>query len=453
MFHDFAARGLAAQNRRGARRLATIDALTRGIVEHMPKGLPVAMATEIAEERSATTQIGSGTTYGFDSATPANHMAHHFSLYGADWGNFLSSSPTVLQPITSASGNGTDPTANVDGRAGVSARFMTHADKFEIWAMNYIGFRVKVNGKYAKTGMYGVQALNGDPANTYYFLFDFTGTEFEGTGLKLVEIVADASFRFKGARVPMGHTISPWPQAVPLKVGLHGDSKVTTVSDSVTDHRTQLHGQMPLIVQALTGVSDIWAINQPGCGFFNDLGGTRSDFVEAATANIAGRKFDVVWSGASVNDWNRPADQAACEAKVEEWLGIVLADNPDAIVILSGPWGSGNTQAYQGNTQLALLQRAEKAVAARHPRNCAFIETIGNAVTNDPWIFGTGTVSNLKSDGNADLIQVTDGIHFSTGGHPLVSARLVAETAKVLPLLTSRIRDGVIAGVNDTDLR
>lgn len=453
MFHDFAARGLAAQNRRGARRLATIDMLARGIAENMPKGLPMAMDTEIAESRASSTQIASGTTHGFDSTNPTNHLAHHFSLYGADWSRFLTSTTTMLQPLTCALGNGSDPTANASGTAGLNVRFMTHADKFEIITLNYLGFRVRVNGKYTKAGMYGVQALNGDPANTYHFLFDFTGTEFEGTGLKLVEIVADADFRFKGVRVPVAHTIASWPQAVALKAALHGDSKVSTTSDSISDKRAALHGPLSQIVQALTGISDIWANNQPGCGFFNDSGGTRSDFVEAAAANFTGHKFDLVWSTASVNDWNKPADQAACEAKVEEWLATVLADNPDAIVILAGPWGSGNSQAYQANAPLALLQRAEKAVAARHPQNCAFIETIGNAVTNDSWILGTGTVSNIKGDGNADLIQGTDGIHFSVGGHPIIGARLVAETAKVLPLLASRIRDGVIAGVNDADLR
>lgn len=453
MFHDFVARGLAVQNRRGVRRLATIDMLARGIAENMPKGLPVAMDIEIAESRASSTQIASGTTYGFDSGNPANHLAHHFSLYGADWSHFLASTTTMLQPLTCALGNGSDPTANLGGTAGVNARFVTHADKFEVLALNYLGFRVKVNGKYARTGMYGVTALNGDPANTYHFLFDFTGTEFEGTGPKLVEIVGDSDFRFKGVRVPVAHAIAPWPQAVALKAALHGDSKVSTTSDSVNDKRTALHGPLSQIVQALTGISDIWANNQPGCGFFNDVGGTRSDFVEAAAVNFTGRKFDVVWSGASVNDWNRPADQAACEAKVEGWLSTVLADNPDTVVILAGPLGSGNSQAYQVNAPLALLQRAEKAVAARYPLNCAFIETIGNAVTNDPWIFGTGTVSNIKGDGNADLIQGTDGVHFSVGGHAIIGARLVAGTAKVLPLLASRIRDGVIAGVNDLDLR
>jgi hypothetical protein len=448
----FRRRSLALQNSCTARRLATIDALTRGIAENLPRGLPGLIDVPVAENRATASQIADGTTYGFSSTTPANHYRHRYSLYGGDWDNFFSTD--YLNPIVSHNGNGSDPSANPIIKDSSVVRFATFADKFEVRIQNYLGFRVKVNGKYLKTGMYGVSALNGDAASGRWFLFDFAGTEFAGQGLKLVELQGYINFRFAGARVPMGYTVQPWPQAIPLKAALHGDSKVDTVIDTVHDYRTALHGLMPQVVQTLTGISDVWVNNIGGTGFIADNGGALSNFIEQAGVDFTGAGFDLVWECGSVNDAGLYASEEAYQAIVESWIEIVLADNPDTILILTGPLPKGSVESYQSDSAIALMQRAKKAAAARFPRNCAFIETCGNAVTDDPWIFGTGNVGAEAGDGNADLIQGTGSgqVHFSTYGHQAIGARLVAETAKVLPLLASRVRDGVVAGVNDLDI-
>lgn len=65
MFQDFAARSLGVRNHHDAHRLAVIDTLARGIASHLPLGLPRVMETPIEEDRASSTQIESGTTYGF----------------------------------------------------------------------------------------------------------------------------------------------------------------------------------------------------------------------------------------------------------------------------------------------------------------------------------------------------------------------------------------------------
>ncbi|HZF46894.1 MAG TPA: SGNH/GDSL hydrolase family protein [Sphingomonadaceae bacterium] len=443
---DTAARATVARERRQNRRLATLDMLSRSIAENLPKGLPGAMAVPIAESRSSTTQIAGGITYGFSNSTPANHFPHHYSLYGGDW-SFYSTS--YLVGINCHNGNGTDPAAVPVSKPSTNVRFATYADRFEVYAQNYLGFRVKVNGKYCKTGAYGVSALNGDSASGRFFLFDFTGTEFAGTGLKLVELqAAFDEFRFGGVRVPVAYTVHPWPQAFPLKAALHGDSMPGTVSDPGTEYRTSLHGFVPAIMQALTGISDIWMNSIGSTGYIADGSGTRSNWIEQAPVDFAGKDFDIVWGLGSRNDsW---PGSSAYQAIVKNWIEIVLADNPDAIIFLSGPIFSTTTD--NANATVQLMQSAIREAAASYPQNCAFIETCGNSVTADPWIFGSGKVDATTGNGNADMVRGGDGVHLSVFGHQYLGTRIVTETAKVIPLLASRIRNGVIEGLNDTDI-
>lgn len=229
---------------------------------------------------------------------------------------------------------------------------------------------------------------------------------------------------------------------------------VSTGSDTgVTNaFEVALHGRMPHIVQGLTGIPNVWANNIGGVGFVSDGGGTLSNFIEQAGVDFSGAKFDLVWELGGRNDAGFYGTEAAYRDVVKWWIELVLADNPDTVIVMSGPLSVINDESYQSSAAFAAMQRAKKAACAAYPRNCAFIETCGNAVTNDPWIFGTGKQGDTKGDGNADLIRGADGTHPTASGHHYLASRLVAETARVLPLLASRIRDGVVPGVNDGDL-
>jgi hypothetical protein len=207
---------------------------------------------------------------------------------------------------------------------------------------------------------------------------------------------------------------------------------------------------MPHIVARLTGIADLWGNNLGSCGYIADNGGTRSDFLEQATVDFSGEKFDLVWGMGSRNDYGLAASAAAYQALIQTWVSTVLADNPDTIIFLTGP--IYHNSAAHASASAQLQTTATKAVAAANPRSCAYVETCGNAVVADPWVFGTGKQGATTGNGNADLVIGPDGTHPTMFGHQYLGARLVTDTARVLPWLASRIRDGVIAGVNDFDL-
>lgn len=454
MIHDFAARGLAAQNRFNARRLATLDTLARGIAENLPNGLPglTASPPEISAPVSASA-IASGTLFGFNATTPSSDFRHRFAFYGGDWRFTGSTYPyTVsLAAWQTHLGNGTDPSANeAQGQSGC-IRFTTWADKFEVWQAEVYGFRMKVNGEYVRQGVIGNSPLDGVPANSsVYILFDFGGS-----GLKQVEIEYDAGLcHFRGIRVPSAYTVEPWAAPDALRMSVWSDSLADTVVDP-SDHRLARIGMMPQVIRALTGQPDLWVQASGATGFLNDKSGTRSTFVERAGVDFpAYGPFDVVIDIGGRND--STPDETAADAfqqAVEDWIDIVLASNQDTIICMTGPQSSTGTEAYSTNTNgLATKQDRKKAAAAKYPRNCLFIETIGNAGNPDPWINGNGKVGSSGSTaGNADRLS-GDYVHRSIQGHVEIGTRIVQEIARRLPLLASRIRDGVIAGVNDADL-
>ncbi|MCB5425823.1 hypothetical protein H0274_11175 [Altererythrobacter sp. CC-YST694] len=420
--------------------------MAKSIAQNLPRGLPGLINVPIAENRATSTQIASGVTYGFSNSSAASDFPHHYSFCGGNWEWY---NATKRQPVSFHFGNGSDPSASGASTAGGIVRFATWANKFEVLVQNYLGFRIKVNGKYLQDGMYGVAALNGDASGfDRWFLFDFTGTEFAGTGLKQIELSSTIT-RFGGVRVPAGYTVEPWPQAVPIRAALCGDSMPSTFSDSA-DSRTARHGNMGEILKTLTGIPDLWITSLGGCGFISDSSGTRSTFLEQATYDLSEKNYDVVWEIGGRNDAPYYGSEASYRALVEQWIEIYLADNPDTLIFMTGPLSVTSTEA--AGTAMQTMQRAKKAAAAKYPQNCAFIETCGNSVTADPWIFGSGRVGATAGDGNADLVRGTDGVHPSVFGHQYLAHRIATETARVIPLLASRIRNGVIPMVNDDDL-
>ncbi|OJW72755.1 MAG: hypothetical protein BGO57_16095 [Sphingomonadales bacterium 63-6] len=444
---DFISRALVVREGEIERRSSVIAALMCSIEENLSKGLPGLINVPIAENRSSTTQIASGKLYGFSSGTPANDFRHHFNMYGGKWENSDFGGVTRLRAVTAYSGSLGNPLTNPLYRPG-PIRFATWADKFEVYALNEpTGFRMRVNGKFTKDGLYGNSDINGDAnGQLRYYLFDFTGTEFAGQGLKQVEIIGDGQFRFAGVRVPITYTVEPFPQSFPLKAALHGDSiSAGTIADSA-DYRSARYAKMADVMRPLTGISDIWVNGIGGRGFVTNGGAV--NFVEQAAVAFTGADFDVVWSVGTRND-GAYGNKAAYQAVVESWIDIVLADNPDTIIVLTGPIGANSAESAGAAFQD--MQDAKRAAAASYPRNCAFINTCGR-VTADPWIFGSGRVGAPAGNGNADLVLGTDGVHPSIFGHNYLGHRLVTETARVLPLLASRIRKGVIAGKNDTDI-
>jgi lysophospholipase L1-like esterase len=330
-------------------------------------------------------------------------------------------------------------------------RFTTWADKFEVYYGEVYGFRLKVNGEYIHEGVLGNASQDGIAAFVAVSLL----VDFGAAAFRRIEIEWDKGpVQFGGIRVPAGYSVEPWHRPDALRISVFGDSIVNTVIDTA-DPKLAIMGQLPQVVRALTGQPDVWAQGSSNTGFFADSNGTRSDFIERATVDFPFYgPFDAVIEIGGRNDSTLDAASAdAFQARVEQWIEIVLANNPDAIICMTGPQSSSGTEAYNTNTNgMAIKQDRKKAAAAKYPRNCLFIETIGNAANPCPWITGNGRVGAAGSTpGSADRLS-GDGIHRSIAGHWQIGARIVQEIARRLPALASRIRDGVVAGVNDWDL-
>lgn len=440
---DFGARAMAVRLGSSSRRLSTIDTLLQSIARNSASSLPPVMAAPMAENRSATTQIASGTLYGFSSSNPAAHYSDRYTLLNGSW-EFFSS--TILQPYSTHSGNGTDPTA-ANGSGPSTVRFCTHADKFEVYAYNYLGFRLKVNGQYAKAGCYGVSAVNGDAASPRYFLFDFGSS-----ALRFIEIEGEDYFRFAGIRVPAAHSVAPSPDPSGLRAATHGDSMMATIFDTSSHTANAWAPRTSQLIRTFSGIADVWATSLGGCGFIANQSGTRSNFVEQAPIDFPAGRFGLVWEFGGKNDYSFYGSQAAYQAVIESWLDIVIGNTPDLIVIMGGPIPSSNLEGYNPAIGATIIQNAKKAACNKYPRNCAFIETLGNSAIAQPWVFGTGKQTAPAGNGNADLVIGSDGTHPTIFGHNFLASRIVTETAKVLPNLRSRILNGVLAGVNDQDL-
>src|SRR5690606_1872521 len=131
----------------------------------------------------------------------------------------------------------------------------------------------------------------------------------------------------------------------------------------------------------------VWAHSIGGVGFVNDGGATRSNVIRQTRVDCSGEKFDLVWELGGRGDASCYGSEASYRDVVKSWIELVLADNPDTIVIMTGPLGVVDSESYQSSATFAAMQRAKKAACAAYPRNCAFIETCGNATTSDPWMF------------------------------------------------------------------
>ena len=453
MPYDFAARGLTLQNRRTARRLATIDALARGIAENLPKGLPKLAASPPTMSLATASTISGGKNYGISASTPANDFRHCYALYGGQWRPRGTAYPQNIQLgcWSYHTGNGSEPsTGDTEAQSGV-VRFTTWADKFEIWHGELNGWRMKVNGEYVQTGLIGNYSIDGVTANAgRYQLFDFGAA-----GFKRVELEWDEGpIYFRGIVVPPTYSVEPWPRSDSLKMSLFGDSLVNTIVDTA-DKKLAPMGQMGQTIRALIGQPNLWVQGVGATGFIATNGGTRSNFVERANVDfLTYGPFDVVIEIGGRNDSAADLTGAnAFQQAVEDWIDIVLASNPDTIICMVGPGSSSGTEAYNTNyNAMATKQDRKKAAAAKYPRNCLFIETIGNAANPDPWIYGSGKVGTPgATTGNADRLG-GDYVHRSIAGHAEIGTRIVQEIGRRLPAFASRIRDGVIAGVNDADL-
>lgn len=451
---DFMARGIAARLRTSSRRLAVLDTLANSIAAGLSKGLPaVSAAPPVISAAAVSSAISGGKNFGFNYNSTASDYRHHYAFKGGTWEHRGSTGGNAFSMSSFGSthyGNGSNPAANPVLHSGLVIRFITHAPEFEINSATDSGFRVLVNGEYVTQGMLG----NYEDLGVAVGQNRFIKFAFPSAGEKRVEIQFNAPvIYFRGIVVPPTFDVQPWELPDRLKMTLWSDSLAGTVSESgssAASIRAALHGQSTSILQMLTGQPDIWPNSSGGTGWFADASGTKSDALERAPLDVVPYGFDVLWSIMGRNDDGQPA--GVIQQRVTSFIQLCLSSNPDMILIMTGPMPAGSANGYATDSSMAAVQDGMRAACAAFPGNCAFLETLGHTGIDDPWIFGTGKQGSAANNGNADRIIGPDGVHWTIAGHAEVMLRLVRETAKALPLLRSRIANGVIPGSNDLDI-
>lgn len=378
-------------------------------------GRPLALAGATPTIGTATenSAIATGTTWKVSDASGPIHAAK-YTFVGANWKN-----PSAVFPNTefykgecARAGNGSNPEANpiYSGRV----RFTCAAPSFEIYVQTAPagagdGFRLKVNGEYAKAGVLGVDG-NG--------LFRYIPVTWgDGSAAhrkeRFYELEFGGSGGFIGIRTTNLYKPAPWPQPDGLRVIIHGDSQLMTLVDS-GNKDAALTPRLGLGLADYLGQADTWASGVGGSGWLAPTAKDRSWFNDRVSIDVAANSPDVVIELGGGNDAALITNDAYYQGLVEEWLRRVLYSRPEAIIFMFGPIITSNAGATHFR-----VQAAKRAAAAMFPQNVAFIDTL-----TDPLVSGTGKQDSTDGSGNRDWVCGSDGAHPTIEGHAYLASRL-----------------------------
>ena len=423
---DIIARGLAAAEVARQRRLRVLGTLRASIAkaEFTPPAL-AAILPVIGAPLTASA-IATGTTWQVATATNPLH-AGKYTFSGGNWQCPGSTYPNseMYKAVTARLGNGIDPSLNPLQGAGARVRFVCAAPSFELYIQMSGpgvggGFRLKVDGKLAFSGMLG-NSGNGllryipvtwgsggvaDRKDRHYEL------EFSGIGA------------FFGIRTLNLYKPQPWLQADGLRVLLHGDSMLATVIDTANID-TYPYGAQGALLGDLLGQSDTWSSGVGGSGWMAPPAHDRSWFNDRVDIDVIAPAPDVIVEMGGGNDAALSPAQGAIQPLIETWLTKVLAAKPETIVFMTGPVIGSNPGAAH-----LTIHAAKAAAAAKFPRNVAFIDTL-----SDPWVYGTGRAGATTGDGNRDWICGTDGAHPTAEGHRYFAGQGARAVARAIPAL------------------
>lgn len=423
---DIIARGLAAAEIARQKRLRILNTLCAAMARTGLLPLERATVLPVIGPPAATTTIPTGTTWQVSDGSGALH-AGKYTFTGANWGNPGTTYPnTVLyRGKTHHNGNGTDPTANP--AYGGRVRFALDAPGFEIQVQcagtgTGSGFRLKVDGEYAKAGTLGVEA-NG-ALRFIPITWGDGSAAFRKT--RHYELEFYSAGAFGGVRTTNQHRPSPWPQPDGLRVLLHGDSMLATMAET-GDRDAALLPANGYLLGDLLGQSDTWVSGTGGAGWFAPVAHTQNWFNDRVGIDVIAHAPDVIIELGGGNDAGMGISQASQQAAVQSWLDAVIAARPDTIVFMTGPLASGApAQGHQ------TVMAAKAAAAKAWPRNVAFIDNL-----TDAWFFGTGRQGAPTGDGNRDWAVGPDGSHPTIEGHSYLAQRIGRGIARAIPGLVA----------------
>ena len=425
---DPVARALAAAETARQKRLRILTTLRASMGRAALQPLELAATRPVIGANLAASAITTGTTWQVSDDSGVLH-AGKYSFVGAHWKNPGSSYPNTqyYRGVPAHRGDGSDPA--VDPVGGGRVRFALDAPSFELYVRcdpvgTNGGFRIKVDGKYARAGTMGTDASNGALRFIPVTWGDGSATQRK-TRFYELEFIQNAAFC--GIRTTALYRPAPWPQPDGLRVLVHGDSLVDTVADS-GNRDASLTASNGYLLGDLLGQADTWASGTGGAGWFAPAAHTQSWFNDRVRHDVVAHAPDVIVELGGANDAGVGIDAAAMQAAVEAWLAAVLAAKPETVVFMTGPLATGNPSESH-----RMIGAAKAAAAARYPRNVAYIDNLA-----DPWFFGTGRQGAAIGDGNRDWAIGPDGAHPTLEGHRYLARRIASGIAAAVPALIAR---------------
>lgn len=422
---DFIARGLVAAEFSKRKRLFALETLRASLARSGGQPLEMAATLPVIGTPTATTAIAAGTTWQVSTGGNALHAAK-YTFVGADWKNTSTTFPNgeFYRGEIAHQGNGTN--TSFGPSYGGRVRFALEAPHFEIYVQsaqpgNGNGFRLKVDGKYAKQGTLGLDPTNGAVRFIPVTWGDGSPSQRK---VRYYELEFGSVGGFFGIRTSNLYKPSPWPQSDGLRVLVHGDSMLLTTVDS-GDRDAALYPGMGTLLADLLGQSDTWSSGTGGAGWLAPAAHTQNWFNDRVMLDVVAHAPDVVIELGGANDAGVAPTFAAEKAAVSAWLDSVISAKPETIVFMTGPIVGGPPAPIH-----TTIMAAKAAAAAAYPRNVAFIDNL-----SDSWVFGTGRQSAPTGDGNRDWITGSDGAHSTMEGHRYLASRVTRGIARALPHL------------------
>ena len=323
-----------------------------------------------------------------------------------------------------------------------------------------ISYRLTVDGQRVTENM---ATLSGAAAGQMFLI----RVDFGTAGWRRIDLEMGGAQMFGGAWIEPTATLAR-SSVGKLKIAAFGDS-ITAGAAGVGAPDTWVSRCADLLG------ADEWAnLAIGGSGFLN---GTVANFRNRLPDIVAFNPDLLIYFG-SYNDSQNTINQAAqdaLEAEAEYCYSAIKTALPNCILIVAGC----NTPGAPTNTNLQRANAATKQAAAA--QGLQFIDILdplnmfdtaptwttgilyptGSIVKNagvvyytpsqytagatfdatkhvaTSWIFGTGKTTDLKGDGNADQLIVTDGVHLTQDGHRLYERRFAAATIHRLTQLAA----------------
>lgn len=420
---DTIARGLTVAEIARQRRLRVLNTLRATMGRSGGQPLELAATLPTIGTPTATTGIATGTTWQVSTGGNPLH-AGKYTLVGGAWKNTSTTFPNgeFYRGEVFHQGNGSDPLFG-PGYGG-RVRFACEAPILEIQVQcalpgNGNGFRLKVDGKYARQGTMGLDPVNGA---VRFIALTWGDGSAAHRKVRFYELEFGAVGGFFGIRTSNLYKPSPWPQPDGLRVLVHGDSMVSTIVDSA-DRDAALMPATGQLLGDLLGQADTWASGTGGAGWMTPAAHTQSWFNDRVAVDVVAHAPDVILELGGANDAAVNPPLATQQAAVQSWLDAVVAAKPETIVFMTGPILTSNPGVAH-NTILA----AKAAAAASYPRNVGFIDNL-----TDPYVFGTGRLGTPTGDGNRDWIAGADGAHPTLEGHRYLASRITRGVARAIP--------------------